>query len=434
MSSAPRFLILAVASFFTAVSAVSQEASGWTLQSCIDYALENNSDIQLSKVDKQVADVELKSAKGTWLPSLSFSSNQSFGNHPYGDPENSYSGSYNLSANWTVFDGSRTSAIDIAKVSQQSANESFAQSKNSVIQDVLNIYIQILYCDEAVKIQQNALTTLEAQRDRSKGLYKAGSISISDYAQVEAQYSAQNYSVISAQNSARDYRMQLCQLMGIPVDLSLNIVAATYDSSAVLAVIPDYMAVYQSALSVRPEVKSRELAIESADYGIKSARAGYYPTLSMGASVGTANGEKSSLSFVDQVKNNWSNSVGMSLNVPILTGRKNKSALEKAKLRKSSSEIELQNAKDQLLWTIERIWLNAINAQTNYKAAKAKVKAVEQSYELVSKQFEIGLKNPTDLLAQKDELLSAQQALLQSKYTAIYNINLLRFYAGESFL
>ena len=154
----------------------------------------------------------------------------------------------------------------------------------------------------------------------------------------------------------------------------------------------------------------------------------------MGASVGTANGEKSSLSFVDQVKNNWSNSVGMSLNVPILTGRKNKSALEKAKLRKSSSEIELQNAKDQLLWTIERIWLNAINAQTNYKAAKAKVKAVEQSYELVSKQFEVGLKNPTDLLAQKDELLSAQQALLQSKYTAIYNINLLRFYAGESFL
>ena len=106
-----------------------------------------------------MADVELKSAKGTWLPSLSFSSNQSFGNHPYGDPENSYSGSYNLSANWTVFDGSRTSAIDIAKVSQQSANESFAQSKNSVIQDVLNIYIQILYCDEAVKIQQNALTT-----------------------------------------------------------------------------------------------------------------------------------------------------------------------------------------------------------------------------------------------------------------------------------
>lgn len=124
-----------------------------------------------------------------------------------------------------------------------------------------------------MKIQQNALTTLEAQRDRSKGLYKAGSISISDYAQVEAQYSAQNYSVISAQNSARDYRMQLCQLMGIPVDLSLNIVAATYDSSAVLAVIPDYMMVYQSALSVRPEVKSRELAIESADYGIKSARA-----------------------------------------------------------------------------------------------------------------------------------------------------------------
>lgn len=420
--------------FFAAVSVFSQESSGWTLQSCIDYALENNDDIQLSKVDRQIADVEVKSAKGAWLPSLSFSSNQSYGNHPYGDPANSYNGSYNFSANWTVFDGSRTSAIDAAKVSQQSAAQSLAQSQNSVIESVLNIYIQILYCDEAIKVQQNALTTLEAQRDRSKGLYNAGSISISDYAQVEAQYSAQNYSVVSAQNSARDYRMQLCQLMGIPVDLSLNVSSISYDSAAVMAAIPDYMSIYQAALSVRPEVKSRELAIESANYNIKTARAGFYPTISLGASVGTANGEKSSLSFVDQVKNNWSNSVGMSLNVPIMTGRKNKSALEKAKLRKSSSEIELQSAKDQLLWNIERVWLNAINAQENYKAAKAKVEAVEQSYALVAKQFEVGLKNPTDLLAQKDELLSAQQALLQSKYTAIYNINLLRFYAGERFL
>ncbi|MBO7337752.1 MAG: TolC family protein [Paludibacteraceae bacterium] len=416
------------------MSVFSQESSGWTLQSCIDYALENNDDIQLSKVDRQIADVEVKSAKGAWLPSLSFSSNQSYGNHPYGDPANSYNGSYNFSANWTVFDGSRTSAIDAAKVSQQSAAQSLAQSQNSVIESVLNIYIQILYCDEAIKVQQNALTTLEAQRDRSKGLYNAGSISISDYAQVEAQYSAQNYSVVSAQNSARDYRMQLCQLMGIPVDLSLNVSSISYDSAAVMAAIPDYMSIYQAALSVRPEVKSRELAIESANYNIKTARAGFYPTISLGASVGTANGEKSSLSFVDQVKNNWSNSVGMSLNVPIMTGRKNKSALEKAKLRKSSSEIELQSAKDQLLWNIERVWLNAINAQENYKAAKAKVEAVEQSYALVAKQFEVGLKNPTDLLAQKDELLSAQQALLQSKYTAIYNINLLRFYAGERFL
>lgn len=420
--------------FFAAVSVFSQESSGWTLQSCIDYALENNDDIQLSKVDRQIADVEVKSAKGAWLPSLSFSSNQSYGNHPYGDPANSYNGSYNFSANWTVFDGSRTSAIDAAKVSQQSAAQSLAQSQNSVIESVLNIYIQILYCDEAIKVQQNALTTLEAQRDRSKGLYNAGSISISDYAQVEAQYSAQNYSVVSAQNSARDYRMQLCQLMGIPVDLSLNVSSISYDSAAVMAAIPDYMSIYQAALSVRPEVKSRELAIESANYNIKTARAGFYPTISLGASVGTANGEKNSLSFVDQVKNNWSNSVGMSLNVPIMTGRKNKSALEKAKLRKSSSEIELQSAKDQLLWNIERVWLNAINAQENYKAAKAKVEAVEQSYALVAKQFEVGLKNPTDLLAQKDELLSAQQALLQSKYTAIYNINLLRFYAGERFL
>ncbi|MBO6006285.1 MAG: TolC family protein [Paludibacteraceae bacterium] len=416
------------------MSVFSQESSGWTLQSCIDYALENNDDIQLSKVDRQIADVEVKSAKGAWLPSLSFSSNQSYGNHPYGDPANSYNGSYNFSANWTVFDGSRTSAIDAAKVSQQSAAQSLAQSQNSVIESVLNIYIQILYCDEAIKVQQNALTTLEAQRDRSKGLYNAGSISISDYAQVEAQYSAQNYSVVSAQNSARDYRMQLCQLMGIPVDLSLNVSSISYDSAAVMAAIPDYMSIYQAALSVRPEVKSRELAIESANYNLKTARAGFYPTISLGASVGTANGEKSSLSFVDQVKNNWSNSVGMSLNVPIMTGRKNKSALEKAKLRKSSSEIELQSAKDQLLWNIERVWLNAINAQENYKAAKAKVEAVEQSYALVAKQFEVGLKNPTDLLAQKDELLSAQQALLQSKYTAIYNINLLRFYAGERFL
>lgn len=248
---------------------------------------------------------------------------------------------------------------------------------------------------------------------------------------MESQLQSQKYAVVSADNASRDYRMQLCQLMDIPVDLSLNVSGVDYDSAMIMSEVPDYLTVYQAALRTRPEVKSGELALEMAETSIKTARSGFYPTVTLGAGIGTANGEKSDIDFGEQIKNNWSNSVGLSVNVPILTGRKNSSALERAKLKKRSSEIQLEDVKDELLWKIERIWMDAINAQENYKAACAKADAVHKSYDLVSQQFEVGLKNPTDLLAQKDELLSAQQSMIQAKYTAIYNINLLRYYAGE---
>lgn len=142
--------------------------TGWTMQSCVDFAMENNSEVHLNKIDRKISDVELKQAKGLWLPTLSFGTNQSYGNRPYGDPVNSYSGSYNLSASWTVFDGSRKSSIDEAKLQMLSSEEQLRLTQATVTENVMNAYIQILYSDESKKIQRNQLNTLQAQRDRSE--------------------------------------------------------------------------------------------------------------------------------------------------------------------------------------------------------------------------------------------------------------------------
>lgn len=429
-----RNISLAAISLLTTASNMSAEEQGRTLQECIDEALAGSYQMQVAKANEQLSDVELKEARAAWQPTLSFSTSQKYGNHPYATDKNTYSGSYNLGAGWTVLDGSRQPKIKQAKTNRQLAAEDVRLTQNTLIEDVLNLYMLILEGDEAVNVQKSSCDALRAQRDRSKALYEAGSISISDYTQVESQYSSQNYSLVSAQNTVRDYRMRLCQLMNIEPDLELAISKRNYDDDMILSPLPSYYDVFQSALAIRPEVRSARLSVENARLSIKSAKSGYYPSLSLSASVGTANGEPNDELLTEQFKGNWGNSAGLSLNVPILSGRKNKSAVEKAKLKKTIAEYDLDNTKDKLLYEIEKLWLNAINAQENYKAAKIKADAVQQSYDLVKEQFESGLKNPTDLLTQRNELLSAQLSLLQAKYTVAYSVNMLRHYAGQQML
>ena len=271
----------------------------------------------------------------------------------------------------------------------------------------------------------------QAECERARQLLEAGSIAKSDLAQLEAQVSTDKYQLVTAQATLQDYKLQLKQLLELDGESEMNLYIPTLGTENVLAPLPTKTDVYRSALVLRPEIEAGKLNIQTSDLDIKIARAGYLPTLSLSAGIGTSHANGNDFTFSEQVKQNWNNSLGLTLSIPIFDKRQTKSSINKAKLQKQTSQLDLLDNKKTLYKTIENLWLAANSAQQQYVAASQKLKSTETSYSLVSEQFNVGMKNTVELLTEKNNLLSAQQETLQAKYTAILNAGLLRFYQGE---
>ena len=418
----------------------------WTLQDCIDYALEQNITLRKNRINAESSAIDVKTAKAALFPSLSFSTSQNVVNRPYQESSSfisgsevlrsssktSYNGNYGLNAQWTVYNGNkRLKTIKQEKLNNRVAELEVATSENSMEESITQTYIQILYAAESVKVNENILAVSEAQRDRGRELLSAGSISKADQAQLEAQVSTDRYQLVTAQATLQDYKLQLKQLLELDGEEEMNLYLPTLDDSKVLSPLPSKADVYHSALALRPEIESSKLNVQSSELGINIARAGYMPSISLSAGIGTNNTSGSDFTFAQQVKNGWNNSLGLSVSVPIFNNRQTKSAVQKAKLQHKTSMLDLLDEQKTLYKTIEGLWLDANSAQQRFAAAQEKLRSTSISYELISEQFNLGMKNTVELLTEKNNLLSAQQEMLQSKYMAILNTQLLKFYEGE---
>lgn len=418
----------------------------WDLETCINYALEHNISIRRNRISAQSSAEDVKMAKAEWLPALSGSVSQRIVNRPNtnngtiisGDnittsqSATSYNGSYGLDANWTLFNGgSRVNGIRQQKLNERIARLAVNESENSIQESLMQLYVQILYADEAVKVNEQTLEVSRATCERGRQLMEAGSLSRADLAQLEAQVSNDNYQLVTAQATLQDYRLQLKQLLELDGAYEMVLDLPELGDESVLSPLPLTDDVYRAALALRPEIESGKLDIEAADLGIKVARAGYMPTLSVTAGIGSTNANGNDFTFSEQIKQNWNNSLGVTLSIPLFDRKQTKTAVNKAKLQKQTSQLDLLDSQKELYRTIESYRLDAVSAQQQYLAAREQVKSAQASYDLVSEQFNAGMKNTVDLLTEKNNLLSAQQAQLQAKYMALLNAGLLRFYSGE---
>ena len=445
-----RKLILISLALLTGSGIQAQNEGTWSLKDCIDYAIKNNIQLQKSRINQKESEVDLKSAKAALFPSLSFSSNQNVTNRPYSESqtnivndgsgnltatssssETTYNGSYGLNASWTVWNGGqRLKNIKRQKLNNQIAGLNITESENSLQESITQLYVQILYTIESIEVNKKALSLSEMQRDRAKEMLAVGSIAKSDLAQLEAQVANDKYQVVNAQTTLQDYKLQLKQLLEIDGTNEMNLATPTIGDELALLPLPSQISVYEAALAQRPELQTGKLNIESANLDIRIAQAGYMPSLSLSAGPGSSNGSGRGLGFGQQIKNNWNNSIGLTVSVPIFDNRQAKSSVEKAKLQRESVSLDLLDEQKTLFSTIEKLWLDARSAQEKFSAAQSKVESSQISYDLVSEQFRLGLKNTVELLTEKNNLLSAEQDKLQSKYTAILNAQLLNFYQG----
>ena len=433
------FIVASLALFSLHVSAWT-----WTLQECIDYALANNITIQKNRITKLSAVEDVKLSQAALLPTLSASTSQSVAYNPW--PEQGsytvqgsrvqtqvdktyYNGSYGINANWTVWNGNQNrNKIALNKLTVEQAALDSAQTANTLQEQIAQLFVQILYSKEAVKVNEETLATSKKTEERGKEFVKVGSMSKAELAQLTAQRAQDEYSVVSAQSSLAEYKRQLKQLLQITDQEEFDVTAEEPTDAMATATIPSVTTVYDSALQYRPEIKNAMLGIQSSDVLLKIAKGQRMPTIGLNASITTNTTSMNSNAWALQLKNNLIGGVGFTVSVPIFDNRQTKTAINKAILSKQNYQLDLRDKQTQLYSTIENYWLQAYNNQAQYKSAKVSTESAQESYDLLQEQFKQNLKNVIELLNGKDQLLKAKQSELQAKYLAILNIDLLNFY------
>ena len=427
-------------------SLMAEESNVWSLNSCIEYAIKNNIKLQQSRIMYDQSEVDLKSAKADMFPSLSFSTNHSLVNRPFSansstvsgsevistNQKTTYNGSYGINANWTVWNGNkRRNLIKQSKSENEIAGLSVEEAENELKEQITKLYVQILYATESVKINENTLEVSKATLSRGQELYRVGSLSKVDLAQLETEVANDEYQLVMSKNSLRNYILDLKQMLEIPGTTDMELQIIQLDDSDVLSPLPKQEDIFMSALQLRPEIKSGQLNIESSKLDVAIAKAGYYPQISINASTASNTNSSSAECWGEQMKLGWNNMIGVNLSVPLYDNRQTKSAKQKAELQYNSTQMEMANIEKELYQTIESMWLEADNAQQQYIVASSKLKSSKTSYDMINEQFTLGMKNILELLTEKNNYLSAQQEVIQAKYMAVLERALLNFYAGN---
>lgn len=423
-------------------------ARQWSLKDCIDYALANNIQLQKAKVQQLSALEDIKQSQSALLPSLSLSTSQNVSYNPWPEQGSAmiagnkvqadvkkvyYNGSYSLSGNWTVWNGGQnTNTVKLNKLAAEQARLDSAVTANNVLEQIAQLYVQILYSDEAISVTKESLKTSQANEERGKTMVSVGKMSKADLAQLTAQRAEDEYSIVEAESNLRNYKRQLKQLLQIADNDEFDVVIPSTTDEMALKDVPALNDVYAASLTQRPEIQNAKLGIESSDLSVKIAKAGKLPTVGLNAGLSTSTTSMNSNGWGNQMKNNFTVGGGVTVSIPLFDNRKTKTAVNKAMLQKENYMLDLQDKQTTLYSTVENYWLQAVTNQNKFKAARVSTESVQASYELLSEQFNLGLKNIVELMTGKTHLLQAQQNELQSKYLAILNLNMLDFYrTGE---
>ncbi|MCF0218194.1 MAG: TolC family protein [Muribaculaceae bacterium] len=423
------------------------QAVQWTLDECVRYALENNITLKKNVVSMRSANEDLLQSQSALFPSLSFGTSHSVGYSPWknnsissvadgmvadGASKGYYNGSYSLSANWTVWDGNRNrNQVKLNQVLKNEAELDSAVTANMLQEQIAQYYVQAQYLKEAIVVAENSLEVSRAEEERGRAFVEVGSMSKADLAQLVAQRSQDEYTLVEARSALSICLINLKQVLELPGEMTFDVASVSVADAQVLAEVPALQQVYENAVNNRPEVKRGLMAIEGSKIQEKIAKANYMPSIGLSAGVGSGTNTMNNSGWGEQFKSNFDMQVGVTASIPLYDQRQAKTAVNKARLQQEQSYLDLQDTKKTLYFTLENYWEQAVTNQQKFVAAQANVASRQASFELLEEQFNLGLKNVVELMTSKSNLLEAQQSMLQSKYTTIYNLQMLKFYQKQ---
>ncbi len=426
--------------FFTVTSIQAQESDStktWTLNDCINYALNQNIQVRKSNLVNLSNKVNADQAAAQQLPSLSASARQNFswanstdlsGNKSF---TGSNSSSYSVNSSVVLYNGSRLkNLIKQAELDMQKGEYDSETVKESVSLSILSAYLQVLFNEEKVKNAQNQMDATSEQLGYADERLKLGIISQSDYLQVKSQLATEKLSLANAQSQFSIAKVSLMQLMELPVTNNFTIAHPDLGQSVNKNISPIPSEIYNIALGIKPQIKSAEYQKESAALNEKVAASGFQPTISADAGIGTGYSNRGQQGYFGQLGDQVSPSAGLSLSIPIFQKNQVKSNVAQAKINYQNAELQEIDTKNQLRKEIEQICVDVTSSQTEYDASTEQYAAALESYKLAEEKFNNGLINSVDFLIEKTNLITAESQLLQSKYNLIFNYKILDFYSG----
>lgn len=431
--------LVIVISLFSGQMAGAQAANtGWDLSQIIQYATSNNIVVKQRQLDEQSSESTYQQSRASRLPSLSFSASQALNKGTSTDPityefvsQTVHSTSASLSASMTLYGGGEINHTIKQNSLLVDQNSLYVQeAKNDIILNVTEAYMEALYYKEGVRIAEENLAASKEQLTYSQAMYDAGSIAAYDLAEVKSQYASDQYTLVTSINSYDQQVLTLKQELELEPEESFDL-SFPEESFEANVVIPDKMQVYQQALKILPELKYAELQTQINQMDVFIAKAGYMPTLSLNGSLNTGYTNTQDYSFKDQLNNNYSQRLSVSLSVPIFSKLQNKSAVQTARLSMQSSALEEVSVKKEIYANIETAYQNALAYQSEMAALQAQMEASRTAYELAQQQHNLGMINATDLIADQNDYLVAQQQYVQAKYRTLLYCALLEFYQGE---
>lgn len=420
-----------------------QAAQAWSLRQCISYALEHNITVKQQDVTRQQREIDLSTAKNSRLPDLNGSASQNWSFGRGLTSENTYSNtntsstSFSLGTSVPLFSGLKIPrTIELNKLNLEAATADMEKARNDISVQVTQAYVQILYDMEMCDVAQRQISIDSLQVVRLKEMYRNGKASGVDVAQQEATLAQSRLTYTQADNDCRLAVLALTQLLELPSPEGFAIIspdAGVIDPSAG-AVPPSPDEIYQEAITFKPEIKAELYRLKGSEMNIKIAQSALLPTLSLNAGLGSNYYKTSGFdaeSFGRQLRNNFSQYIGLSLNVPIFNRFATRNSIRSAKLQRETQQLQLDNVKKTLYKEIQQAYYNTIAARAKYESSMEASRSNKAAFDLMSAKYEYGKANITEFNEAKNNWLKAESDLVIAKYEYVYDTSLIDFYRGK---
>jgi outer membrane protein len=442
------FTIIAMALLLSAgIQAAAQEK--WTLQQCIDYALENNIQIKQQNLAVEYQKNQLEQAKSNRLPNLNgqIGNNYNFGRsltyqNTY-ENTNSTSISGYLGTDVTIWNGKQMqNLIRQRDLDLKATMQDYQKAKNDLILNIAAMYLEILYSEELIGIDENQMTITNQQIERSKKLMESGRLAKGALFESEAQLAAEELQLVTDQNRAQIAFLNLYQLLELPLEKYFKIDKPEFPDIQAGGISFNSQSIFSNAVQTRPEILASQLRVESAQRQLDQARGSRWPRLSFGASyynnfndnylrIKQSNPtETEVIPFGEQLSNNQRYGFGLTLTVPIFNQFQVKNGISNATLQIEDYKYRLQTSKNSLQKDIEQAYTNALSAMKRYVSSQKAVKSSTEAFRYAEEKLNVGTVTTVEYNQVKNNLTAAQAQLSQAKYEYIFRSKILDFYNG----
>jgi outer membrane protein len=415
----------------------------WSLQKCIDYALENNIQIKQQQLNTQFYENQVGQAKANRLPNLNvqFGNDNSFGRsltylNTY-ENVNSSSITGGAGTNFTIFDGfALSNTIDKQELDFQATLKDMQKAKDDIMLNIAGMYLEILFAEELELVSEAQLEVTKQQINRTQQLVDAGSLAKGALLEIEAQLAREELQLVNDKNRVQLSYLSLFQMLELPIAESFKIEKPSLPEIKSNYSMANSIDVFNNALNSRPEIQAAQLRVKSAEKDLEIAKGNHYPSLTFNANYYNLYNNKytdrtgKDIAFSDQLKNNGRSSLGLTLAIPIFNRFQVKYGISNATLQISDYQYRLQTASNTLRKEIEQAYTNALASLNRYISSEKAVESMEEAFRYVEEKFNVGMVNSVEYNLQKNQLTSAQSQLLQAKYEYIFRTKILDFYNG----